>query len=161
MPVDPVVEVLAKQSASRLREIGAQIDAQIEDLRVQGAWIKRAIDHKVGAGTSPAPRADDGATTKPAKRTRSSKRDLIKKIMQTDPARTWLPSEVRDALTTQGVESTAAAVRVALRRMGDDNEVVRPDDGNGWILASANGNSARPALAAAEPPSSDLGGYGQ
>jgi hypothetical protein len=159
--MDPVVELLAKQSASRLREMGAQIETQIEDLRVQGAWIQRAIEHKLGTGTSSTPAADEDTPTRTAKRTRSSKRDQIKKIMQTDPARTWLPSEVRDILTTQGVESTAAAVRVALRRMGDDNEVVRPDDGNGWILASANGNGAQPAPAAAEQPSSGLGGSDQ
>lgn len=141
--------------------MGAQIETQIDDLRVQGAWIQRAIDHKLGTGTSSAPAADGDTPTKTAKRTRSSKRDLIKTIMHTDPGHTWLPSEVRDKLAAQGVESTAAAVRVALRRMGDDHEVVRPDDGNGWILASANGNGAQPAPAAAEEPSSGLGGYDQ
>jgi len=142
--------------------MGAQIETQIADLRVQGVWIQRAIDHKLGTGTSAAPATDRGVDAPTAaKRTRSSKRNLIKAIMRTDPGRTWLPSEVRDTLAAQGVESTAAAVRVALRRMGDDNEVVRPDDGNGWILASANGNGAQLAPAAAKQPSLGLGGSDQ
>lgn len=158
MPVDPVVELLAKQTAARLRDMAAQIDTQISDLRVQRAWIDRALEVKQPSTASSERTATTSKST--TKSRRSSKRDAIKALMQTDPDRTWLPSEVRDGLAARDIESTAGAVRVALRRMGDDHEVVRPDDGHGWKLASSNG-SGNVQESLAEAPSSEQGGYGQ
>lgn len=133
--MEPVLELLVKQSASRLRDMDEQIDAQLADLRVQSAWIKRALAQKAGPSPSdirPLPEAKPGA-----KRRRGSKRDAILRLLHTDPARVWLPSEVRDGLAGQGVQSTAEAVRVALRRMGEEGgTLVRGPDGNGWKLAS-------------------------
>ncbi len=138
MTPNPVIELLAKQSTSRLRDMDKQIGEQIEDLRVQHDWVLRALAEKgVSATPAPAPSVSNGNGERP-KRKRSNKRQAITQVLLTDPGRVWLPSEVRDALLAQGVDSTAAAVRVTLRRMGDDGELERPSDGNGWKLADPN-----------------------
>lgn len=154
--VDPVVELLAKQSVARLREMDAQIEAQIADLSVQGTWVKRALAEK-GQEVPPAT-TTNGVEPERVKRRRGSKRDAIIELMQTDPGRVWLPSQVRAGLLERNIDSTVEAIRVALRRMGDDHELERGDDGNGWKLASTNGAVQQPLE---EAPSLEPEGYGR
>lgn len=130
----PVVELLTKQSRARLREMDTQITAQIEDLRVQSAWIKRALAEK-GEGDD----TTGGVPAVAAKRRRGQTREAIMSVIVADPERVWLPNEVRKGLLERGIDMKVEALRVALRRMGDDNELVRGPDGNGWKLASTNG----------------------
>lgn len=139
MAANPVIELLAKQSVARLRDMEKDIGAQIEDLTVQRVWVQRALAEK-GASPINAAEAPTAVSTNGGrpKRKRSNKRQAITQVLLTDPGRVWLPSEVRDALLAQGVDSTAAAVRVTLRRMGDDGELERPTDGYGWKLADPN-----------------------
>lgn len=118
----------------------ALIDEQIQELRVQGTWVKRALAAKgdESASSSPSASTNGNAEASP-KRRRGNKREAIRTVMRTDPDHVWLPSEVRAGLLEQGIDSTVEAVRVALRRMGDHDEVVRGEDGNGWKLAPTNG----------------------
>lgn len=140
MPDDPIVDLLAKQSTARLRDMLNYATKQIDDLLVQRAWIERALADK-GA---PAMRATPSTSAQAQpKHRRSSKRDAIIAAMRTQPKRVWLPSEVRDALAEDGIAMTVEAVRVALRRIGDGGNLVRPHNGNGWMLPTA-GIPARP-----------------
>lgn len=135
---DPVTALLTKQSVARLRDMEREIASQLSDLQTQQVWVQRALAEK-GASPASASSTDTPGTSSNGnrpKRKRSNKRQAITQVLLTDPARVWLPSEVRDALAAQGIDSTAAAVRVTLRRMGDDGELERPPDGNGWTLAN-------------------------
>jgi hypothetical protein len=138
MSENPVVALLATQSTKRLREMDNAIAEQLADLNAQRVWVRRALSSKGAsldaepeAGT---PSAHNGNGKRPGRK-RGSKREAIVELMRTDPRRVWLPSEVRASLEQQGIDVTVEAVRVTLRRMGDDNELVRPEDGNGWMLA--------------------------
>jgi hypothetical protein len=147
--LDPVVSLLAKQSAKSLREMEESIGGQLADLTTQRAWIRRALAEKgVDLDGEEPPTALGSAsrngTGHGPNRKRGDTRQAILKLMRTEPARVWLPSEVRDALEAHGIEVTAAAVRVAMRRMGRDNETIRPDDGNGWMLAPDIPSSGEP-----------------
>jgi hypothetical protein len=152
--LDPVVTLLAKQSAKSLREMDDAITGQIDDLATQRAWIRRALAEK-GIGPE-----GDAETDKPSAptngngarpgRKRGDKRHAITELMQTDAGRVWLPSEIREGLAARGMDVTVAAVRVTMRRMGDDGELVRPDDGNGWLLATTG---ATPGAPSSEGPS--------
>lgn len=144
MAVDPVVSVLAKQSASRLKEMRDDAVKQREDLRIQIEWLDRALVEK---GHSPAPSASANGT-RPGRR-RGNKREAIKAVLGTEH-RVWTPNEIREGLAAQGIDMTVEAVRVALRRMSSD-EVERGPDGVGWKLPSVNGSTQEPLT---EVPSS-------
>lgn len=135
MAEDPVIDLLAKQSAARLRDMDATVSKKIGDLLVQQAWVRRALEAK-GVAVPPreAPSNGNGAR---AKRKRSNKRNAIMNILVSDPDRVWLPSEVRERLLAEGIDSSVEAVRVTLRRMGEDDELERPPDGNGWKLSDS------------------------
>lgn len=148
--LDPVVALLAKQSAKSLREMDEAIAGQIEDLATQRAWIRRALAEKgVDLTTDTAESGKlsarvNGNGAKPGRK-RGDKRQAISQLMHSDPERVWMPSEIREGLAAQGIDVTVAAVRVTMRRMGDDGELVRPDDGNGWLLAEAGATLGAPS----------------
>jgi hypothetical protein len=149
---DPVVEILSKQSAARLREMLESADKQISDLRVQREWITRALESK-GA----APASTQHEQSAPALgRKRGSKRTLIQEILAADPQRVWIPADVRTALAERGHEASIESVRITLRRMAADREVIR--EPNGWKLASANGSTQEPLT---EVPNLGPEGYGR
>lgn len=121
----------------------SKLSEKIADLQVQQAWVRRALADKGVAPASSAPpqtpengNGDGGRTRK-----RSNKRKVIMEVVSSEADRVWLPSEVRDHLLARGIDTTAAAVRVTLRRMGDDKELVRPEDGNGWMVADPGAHS--------------------
>ena len=152
MANDPVVEILAKQSGARLREMLGDVDRQIGDLRVQREWIIRALESK---GTS-APSTQHGRSTAAPERKRGSKRALIKEIFTVDPQKVWAPADVRSALAERAHEASIESVRIALRRMAADGDVIR--DPKGWKLASANGSAQEPLT---EVPNLGPEGYGR
>jgi hypothetical protein len=144
MADDPIVQLLAKQSAARLRDMDATLSGQITDLQVQQVWVRRALEEKgvTPPTTSPATsEATHGENGSRAKRKRSNKREAIMKVLMTNPNRVWLPSAVKEGLLAEGIDSSVEAVRVTLRRMGDDKELVRPEDGNGWMVADSGAHS--------------------
>jgi len=148
---DPLVSLLARQSAKSLREMDESIGGQLEDLTTQRTWVRRALAAK-GVELEPeaaraAPSATSNGNGKRPGRKRGSKRGAILQIMRNDhdPERIWLPSEVREALERMGIDVTVEAVRVTLRRMGEDQELVRPADGNGWKLAPGVSSPGEPS----------------
>ena len=147
------MSLLAKQSAKSLREIDESISGQLADLTIQRTWVRRALAAKgielepEATTASPIVASNgnrNGTRTRPGRR-RGSKRGAILELMRTEPERVWLPSEVRAGLIQQGIDVTVEAVRVTLRRMGADDELVRPDDGNGWKVAPDIPSSGEPS----------------
>lgn len=119
-----------------------EIEQHIESLRVQRDLIEVALRDK-------APTMPNGGASDPAASARKSqsprpqgRRGTVREILHTRPDHEWLPAEVRTELLQRGAEATSAAVRVMLRRMGEDGEIVRME--HGWKLASQNGSEGEP-----------------
>jgi hypothetical protein len=131
MVLDPVIALLAKQSAASLKTMQDEVRQQIESLRFQYELLGRAIEAKQTT-------AADGVATGGKSVPRGARRGIFREVLGTRPDHPWLPSEVRTALAMQGIESTSAAIRVMLRRMVEDGEVERGEDGGGWKLVAPN-----------------------
>ncbi len=152
--MDPIVALLAKQSASRLRDMRTEVRDQIESLRFQAELIDRALADKIPPGERQRvakPSTDNG---------RGSRRAIFREILGTRPDHAWKPAEIGAALTERNIQASSAAVRVMLRRMAADREVTHGADGAGWKLVSANGspgevepNAATTENETTEPPS--------
>lgn len=143
MADDLFMDLLLKQSVTRLREMRAQVDEKRRQLDFEAQYLDRALAEKGAAAPGEA-----AAASVPEPRTRrGSKREPIKQVLARDPDRYWLPSEVRDALAKLGFETTSAAVRVTMKRMLEDEELERPpDDGHGFKLAPMNGATIQAPL---------------
>jgi hypothetical protein len=131
MVLDPVVSLLAKQPTSSLRAMQDEARQHIESLRLQYELLTRAIEARQASGSSDTQAAGGRVP-------RGTKRAIFREILGTRPEHPWMPAEVRTALAMQGIESSSASIRVMLRRMVEDGEVERGNDGNGWKLASSN-----------------------
>lgn len=132
------------------------IDAQLADLQVEKEWIWDALAEK----GVPKPSARETTQRKEPKSQggrRTGSTAAIRGIISADPERLWMPKEVIDALHARGIESAPAAIRVALRRMGEKGFLVRGPDGEGWKLASNNGSEPESLL---EAQTSGPGGMG-
>lgn len=164
---DLVVDLLAEQPASRLREIDVQLDEQIvqaeeqvDALRAQSRFVKRALAEK-GGGASQLPpdarpsgdRMREGPLRKPG-----DLRMAITQVIRAEPDRVWLPSLVRDRLAARGIEASSETIRATLRRMGESGELVRPKDSNGWLLAASQAAFANGTQAPTPKSSWALGG---
>lgn len=159
MANNPVVDLLAKQSTAKLRTMQSDIQQQINDLMLQAQWIKRAIEEKSGTQTTVDAPTDAGPRLKrtaPKRRSTGTSAAIRQVIEGGDPERVWLPGEVVREVKARGVTSSAAAIRVALRRMGEDGLLARGPNGEGWKLASVNGSSA--SEPSTDAPSVGLGG---
>lgn len=147
---EPIVDLLAKQSRSRLKEMELQIQEQIEGLQAQGRLIKRALaEQDQGAAKDRSERP----SPETMRRRRGPLREAITEIVRGDVTRIWLPSDVRAALAERGVNADLEAVRVSLRRMGEAGELARPSDGgNGWrVVVQTNGPTTPPTQSSWEP----------
>jgi hypothetical protein len=157
MASNPVVDLLAKQSTAKLRTMQGDIQQQINDLMLQAQWIKRAIEEKGGTRTTADVPADaESRLTAPIRRNTGTNAAIRQVIEGGDPERVWLPGEVVREVKARGITSSAAAIRVALRRMGEGGLLARGPNGEGWKLASVNGSSASEPSTGA--PSVGLGG---
>lgn len=136
MTQDPVVALLTRQSASRLREMSAEIHGQLESLRFQYELVNRALAEKRRFTES----ARTGDVPPNSTQARHTKRAIFHEILSSKPDYPWTPSEILASLEAREIESNGAAVRVMLRRMAKDGEVERGPGGYGWMLASANGS---------------------
>jgi hypothetical protein len=159
-PPDIFTDLLMGQSAQRLREMRAQIDADMAKLRFQAEYVDQALAAKQGTSTS-ATGTTDGMAGDQSKatrrRSRSNRGEAIKAIMETDPHRLWMPYEIREHLAHQGIEATRDAVRVAMKRLLTLGDLERVEGHDGFKLASQNGANADadPGLSengAGEPP---------
>jgi hypothetical protein len=160
----PVIKLLQQQPKDALSNMLAMvdkqlvaIDAQRADLQIQRDWIARALGStpvplsglSAGAATSArvtltvpasdpsagakngsdAPRRMRGSSGRPRRR-RSVKRERVKEILALNEA-PWSYNDVAEGLDDG---STIESVRVLLRRMAEDGEIVR--EGEGFKLPS-------------------------
>lgn len=144
MPVEPVVALLMRQSASSLKAMADEIRQQIESLSAQYRLVERALAEKdramAGVGNAP-----------PQSSPRGEKRALFREILAQRPDRDWTATQIMTELQRRGVPANGAAVRVMLRRMAERGDVERTH--LGWKLASA----IRPDENGAVDGSSELG----
>ena len=160
---DPFIELIAKQSMARLDEMERDLREQLERIKfelvivagakaVKGANRKPTADRIVvdsfaGAGTS-------AVAAQRQRGQRSSKREPIKRVMQTAPDREWRPGEVARALDKQGIKLSRDGTRVTMNRMVEENELLKLGEGGGYMLPSSNG-SASDTVSPAAPASAN------
>jgi len=148
-----IVSLLAKQSTSRLREMQAEVRAQLRSLEYEAELIANALAEK---GQPPGSETN-GAQPRVVS-PRGKVRETFREIMDTKPDHVWLPAEIRTELAARGIQSTGAAIRVMLRRMAEADEVTRGPGGNGWKLASTNGSHQEPLVEATSWRSGGMAG---
>jgi hypothetical protein len=156
MPANSVLELLAAQSAAKLQAMEHAIDEQIADLRSQRELVGRALTEK---GVRPKTTPNSNGDAKPSKRrkqrnSRTGSSSVIRQIFLEQPERVWMPIEVINKAHERGVSSTAQAIRVQLRRMGEQGFLERGPGGTGWRLAAASNGSAGEPYAEANKTSS-------
>jgi hypothetical protein len=140
MPAQTVKELLAAQSAAKLQAMEEAIDGQIATLSLEKSWIGDALIEK-GVRSKPNGRPEAAPKKERKGRTgRTGSSAVIREIVREQPERIWMPKEIIDAAHQRGVGSTDQAIRVALRRMGEQGFLQRGPDGSGWRLASSNGS---------------------
>ncbi len=140
MAANSVLELLAKQSATKLQAMEQSIDAQIADLKTQKELVGRALIEK--GVRKPAPKSDEKPPNHRKRRnTRTGSSTVIREIIREQPERVWMPREIIQAAHERNVSSKAQSIRVALRRMGEQGFLERGPDGEGWKLASVNGSA--------------------
>jgi hypothetical protein len=137
MPEQPVLELLTKLSRAKLRTMQLDIDAKLGDLQTQRQWIERALAAK-GEDVSGAHSSSKQASANP----RNGTNAIIREILAERPGYVWTPAEIINQAQARGATSSAQAIRVALRRMGEPptSLLARGPDGTGWRLASSNGS---------------------
>jgi hypothetical protein len=141
MPAQTVKGLLAAQSAAKLQAMEQAIDEQIAALKLEKSWIGDALIEK-GVRSKPTSRPEAAPKKERKARTaRTGSSAVIREIVKEQPERIWMPKEIIDAAHERGVGSTAQAIRVALRRMGEQGFLDRGPDGSGWKLASSNGSA--------------------
>jgi hypothetical protein len=137
MPEQPVLELLTTVSRAKLRTMQLDIDAKLRDLQTQRQWIDRAL-----AAKGEEPLAAHGSGSQTPANPRTGTNAIIREILAERPGYVWTPAEIINQAQARGVTSSAQAIRVALRRMGEPptNLLARGPDGTGWRLASSNGS---------------------
>ncbi len=137
MAEQPVLELLSKLSAGKLRGMQHDIDVKVADLQTQREWIDRALKAKNGAHV-----VISGGGGQIHVGGRKGTTALIRDVLSQRPGYVWKPAEVIEQLRARGSESSGAAIRVALRRMAEppNNILERGPNGTGWRLASSNGS---------------------
>ncbi len=159
MTDDLFLQLLLRQSAQRLRELRGEAVATVERGQRDVRYIDMALEIKEGSGgTAQAAARTDARPKKTAKP--GSTREPIMQIVETDPDRVWLPSEVRDTLRDRyGIDAPSNTVRATMKRLLDEGKFARPyEGGHGFKLASTNGSGPEPPT---EATSSAAGGFGR
>ncbi len=155
MPDDLFMDLLLKQSATRLRDMRAQVEEKRRLLDFEAEYLDRALAAK-GADTAGQQSAVSQASPSQGSKRKSKRTDIVS-LMQTDPERVWMPAEICDGLAERGIETTKPGIRVAMKRMVGE-ELERPGEGaHGFKLKLASTNGDRPSV---EAPSLGLGGMG-
>jgi len=139
MTFDPFAALLDEQPLERLTTLRDQIDAELTRLSDYRGSVDRAITKK-------RPRASQSSGRGVAKsRRRGDKRELIEKVVKTNPGAQWLPVEVEKRLAEMGKPSSRDSIRVTMRRMVEEGRLRRHPSGNGFMgLASVNGSDQEP-----------------
>ena len=157
MTDDPVLGLLLKQSAQKLRAMQRDIDAEIANLQASRVQVGRALARKDGNGVVGAANGS-GSRVNASKRAGASN-SLILTIMAERADHVWMPAEIIRAVHERGHGNSDAAIRVALRRLsGRPNApITRGPEGTGWKLASSNGSGRE---SSSEAHISGLGEHG-
>jgi len=158
MPQDLFLQLLMKHSTTRLRELRADADEKIRQGQLEKGYIDRALALKEGHSDLKSPSRVGSSRTRKASSKVSNTREYISTIVESDPERVWMPSEVRDELARRfNVEAHTGTIRATMKRLLDDGQFARPGDGaHGFKLASTNGSHPGPH---AEATNSVPGGY--
>jgi hypothetical protein len=161
-----VIDLLAQQSAARLRAMQDSVRDEIERLRVEQQQIGEALAQKGGQKGQKAPKAKperkqaERNGSMPPQRLDSGppgeKREVFREILSSQSRRSQTVAEILAALERRQIESNPAAVRAMLRRMYKAGEVKRVDHKH-WKLASTNGSHQESFM---EATSSGPGGMG-
>ncbi len=125
-------------SASDAREIGRELDEQGDDLKRRArAWFAYADALEEPRGATSVEQAAlrtpvaNGSRAAPAAPP-SNKRPLVRMLIEERPVPAWSPGEIHRALIDRELvpaETTAASVRVTLRRMVEREELARTPAG--------------------------------
>jgi len=137
MATNPVANLLAKQSRSKLKAMLAGLDATEESIKAQRMMILEALEQKAAAG----PQASVG-------RGHTGTSDTLRQIMRESGGRILMPKQIIRIARERGVTSSDPAIRVALRRLEHpEGFIEHGPGGTGWRLASAHPEpeNSRPA----------------
>ncbi len=130
--------------SAKLAALGREIDAQIAELQDQGQKVRRVLGER---------QTDDGSRNRsPSTGTRRRKpgtgkrrRAFIKKVIDAEPGKRWLPVDLEAQFRESGDPATRDSIRNIVRDMIADGEIARHPSGNGATalsgLASANGST--------------------
>jgi hypothetical protein len=147
---NPVADLLAKQSRSKLKAMLTGLDTAEASIKAQRLLILDALGQK-GVQTTAGSQESSG-------RGHTGTSDVLRQIMRESGGRVLMPKVIIAAARERGVTSSDPAIRVALRRMHQvEGFIERGPDGNGWRLASAGDH---PDEGATEASSSGLGEHG-
>jgi hypothetical protein len=148
--INPVADLLAKQSRSKLKAMLAGLDTAEASIKAQRLLILDALDSK----GQPADGSQSGNG-----RGHTGTSDVLRQIMRESGGRVLMPKTIISTARERGVTSSDAAIRVALRRLHKvDRFLDRGPGGSGWRLASSNGPTGE---SFSEAPSSGLGEHGR
>jgi hypothetical protein len=154
MAVNPVAELLARQSRSKLKAMLEGIEATEASLKAQRQLVEEALGEKAGKSANSAV-SEQGASG----RGHTGTSEVLRGIMRESNGRVLMPKEIIGKARERGVTSSDAAIRVALRRIHQvEGLIERGPGGTGWRLASSNGSAPE---SFSEAPSSASGEHGR
>jgi hypothetical protein len=146
--MNPVVEILSKQSRAKLKALLASLEAADASIKAQRLLILDALEQKGTLTREPGSGRGHTGTS-----------DVLRQIMRESGGRVLMPKAIISAARERGVTSSDPAIRVALRRMHQvEGFIERGPDGTGWRLASSNGSAGE---SFSEAPNSGLGEHGR
>ena len=141
--MDPFTTLLAKESRSKLTKLRGEAQQQIYELQAQISAIDRVIADRTG-DEGPVRTVNDAVRASKPGRRRGEQREAIMAILGSRPQLDiWDNGEIKDALNERGIDPTAEALRVQLRRMEESREIERA--GGGWrLMSTATPNGSAP-----------------
>lgn len=149
---NPVADLLAKQSRSKLKAMLSGLDSAEASIKAQRVLILDALAQK-GVQAANEPQAESNG------RGHTGTSAVLRDIMRDSGGRVLMPKAIITTARERGVTSSDPAIRVALRRMHQiDGFIERGPGGTGWRLASSNGSVGE---SFSEAPNSGLGEHGR
>jgi hypothetical protein len=142
---DPIIDLISSQSMRRLNEMERDLEQLLQRATFELEMVRRAKSLKGAKRGNGAPsvRAPEGARHGNG---RGSKRGPIKRVLESEPNRTWRPREVSRALAEQGITLSRDGSRVTMNRMVDDNELEKLADGYRIARNGAASHTVSPAV---------------
>lgn len=124
----PIVTLLSQRSSEELDAMRSKAEESLSATKAELTWIEKAL-----------------ATKKPKRRPRrpSKPGDTKKRVLKyiANSVEPVSPAQVRDGLNATGVEVGKSTIYNTFRRLLDDGEIVKVDEGL-YRIAARNGNRA-------------------